>query len=373
MKNYTLFALLAVSALALFLGCRDNQRSGNVVLTTPRVETAAEATAEATAKPTAGAATEAVAGAGERGQLRTGLGVITTLSSSRPASGESNGQAQIDSTLVAITVNEQGVITRASFDAAQTRIAFNAQGQIVTDLFAQVRTKNELGDAYNMRRVSGIGKEYNEQLAALEAWAIGRTPTEFMAMALNDGRAVTADLTASVTVNISSYLTAMNRAVSNLRTGDATRGHRTGLGVVTDISASRSATADQAGRARVTSYYAVLTLNNDNIIVSAWIDGSQADVDFDATGALVSSISYPVLTRFEMGDTYGMRRASAIGREWNEQMLDFARWMVGKTPAQVIGMRLNDGHPADADLTASVTINMISMLEAVARAAENAR
>ena len=366
MKRLMIFALLTVGAVVIFPGCRDNRRSGNVVLTTPRAET--RATTEA---PTA-APVEAPLTIGERGQIRTGLGVVTSVASSRSASGGNDGQVQVDSTLVAVTVDENGVITQASFDAAQTRIAFDAQGQITTNLAAPVRTKGELRDAYNMRRVSGIGREYYEQAAALEAWAIGITPARFMAMALSGGRPAEADLTASVTVNVSSYLTAMDRAVNNLRSGYAPSRHRTGLGVVTEVGSSRNATANNTGMARITSYYAVLTLNENSVIVSAWIDSTQSDVEFDASGTL-QALPNVSPTRYELGDAYGLRRASSIGREWNEQMREFTRWMVGKTPTQVIDMSLNNGRPAVADLTASVTVNMTPILAAVARAAENAQ
>ena len=364
MKRFMLFVLLAAVLLGVLSGCRDNRRNGNVVRTTPRAETRVA--------PVAEAPTEAAIAIATAGQIRTGLGVVTSVSSSRSATGDSDGLAQVDSTLVAITLDENGLITRASFDAAQTRVGFNAQGQITTDLAAPIRTKAELGNAYNMRRVSSIGREYHEQAAALEAWAIGRTPARFMSMALNGGRPAEADLTASVTVNVSGYLTAMELAVENTRSGYAHGSHRTGLGVVTEVDASRSATANQTGKARVTSYYVVLTLNERGVIVAAWIDSTQTDVEFDATGALLP-LPDSLPTRYEMGYAYGLRRASRIGREWNEQMREFTRWMVGKTPTEVIGMRLNDGHPTDADLTASVTINVLPVLAAVSRAAENAR
>jgi len=153
---------------------------------------------------------------------------------------------------------------------------------------------------------------------------------------------------------------------------DAAGQIRMGLGVVTDASASRSAAEGQAGRARVSSYYAALALNERGVIVAAWLDSAQHDVEFDGAGALLP-LPESLLTRGELGDAYGMRRASPIGREWHEQMRDFAQWMVGRTPAEVAEMALSNGRPAGADLTASVTINVSPMLAAVARAAENAR
>jgi len=356
MRRYMVFVLLTAGALGMFSACRDNRRAGDVVLATP----------------TQRAGTVAEAPLHEGGQIRTGLGVITSLAGSRSATAGSDGLAQVDSTLVAVTIDENGVITRAGFDAAQTRIGFDARGQITSDLSAPIMTKSELGDAYNMRRVSGIGREYHEQMAALESWARGRTPAQFLSMALNNGRPAAADLTASVTVNISGFLAAMEPAVANARLGNAAGEHRTGLGVVTDLGASRSATSEQLGRARVTSHYAVLTLDQNNRIVAAWIDSSQSEVEFDSAGNL-RALPEASPTRYELGDRYGMRQASPIGREWNEQMRDFAQWMIGRTPAEVVGMGLNNGRPSGADLTASVTVNIVSALAAVARAAENAR
>jgi len=355
MKHTILFVLMAIGVLGILSGCRDNRRNQNIAVPSPGIEPRADLTV-----------------AGERGQIRTGLGVVTSVGSSRSATGGNEGLAQVDSTLVAITLDEHGIITRATFDVAQTRIGFNAQGQITTDLSAPVQTKGELADAYNMRRASGIDREYNEQMASMEVWAIGQTPARFMSMALDGGRPAEVDLRASVTVNVTSYLTAMERAMANLKSGNSPGRHRTGLGVATGIGDSRNATATQTGRAMVASYYAVLTLDEHDVIIAAWVDSTQSTVEFDTTGTL-QPLPGSSPTRQEMGSAYGMRRASPIGREWNEQMQDFAQWMVGKTPTQVIGMSLNNGRPAGADLVASVTINMTPILAAVERAAANAR
>jgi len=177
MKHTILFVLMAIGVLGILSGCRDNRRNQNIAVPSPGIEPRADLTV-----------------AGERGQIRTGLGVVTSVGSSRSATGGNEGLAQVDSTLVAITLDEHGIITRATFDVAQTRIGFNAQGQITTDLSAPVQTKGELADAYNMRRASGIDREYNEQMASMEVWAIGQTPARFMSMALDGGRPAEVDL-----------------------------------------------------------------------------------------------------------------------------------------------------------------------------------
>ncbi len=41
-----------------------------------------------------------------------------------------------------------------AIDAAQTKVNFNAYGQLVTDLGTEFKTKNELGADYGMKKVS---------------------------------------------------------------------------------------------------------------------------------------------------------------------------------------------------------------------------
>ena len=104
------------------------------------------------------------------GTLSTGLYAVGSLSSSASA-GEEDGLAQTDVTIVAVTVDENGVIADCVIDAVQAKVNFDGQGQLLTDLSAPVLSKNELGADYGMGPVSasmgGIGKEWNEQAQAL--------------------------------------------------------------------------------------------------------------------------------------------------------------------------------------------------------------
>ncbi|MCL2839225.1 MAG: hypothetical protein FWE05_00500 [Defluviitaleaceae bacterium] len=151
-------------------------------------------------------------------------------------------------------------------------------------------------------------------------------------------------------------------------------GYRIGLGVFTTLDASRSAEEERNGLAQVSSYYTVLTLDENNIIIAAAIDSTMTRVNFDLEGQIHSDLSAFPPTRMELGDAYGMRRASPIAREWNEQMNDFADWMVGRTPLEVLNMQLTEDHrPAEPDLIASVTIVVSDVLASVERAASNAK
>ena len=73
----------------------------------------------------------------------------------------------------------------------------------------------------------------------------------------------------------------------------------------------------------------------------------------------------------QLGDRYGMKAASPIGREWHQQVAALEEYAAGKTPAQLAGMALNDrGAPTAEELTSSCTISVAPLLEALEVAME---
>ena len=58
-----------------------------------------------------------------------------------------------------------------------------------------VISKKTLGDAYNMKPASPVGKEWWEQAAIIEAAAIGKTSAEIAALVKNEGDLVGATMT----------------------------------------------------------------------------------------------------------------------------------------------------------------------------------
>lgn len=76
----------------------------------------------------------------------------------------------------------------------------------------------------------------------------------------------------------------------------------------------------------------------------------------------------------ELGDAYGMKSASSIGKEWNEQADAFSKYVVGKTSEEVSGIAVDaDGHATDADVTASVTVGIAEFQTVVAKAFATAK
>ena len=129
------------------------------------------------------------------------------------------------------------------------------------------------------------------------------------------------------------------------------------LRLVSESSAAESASAgEDDGSGSVTANLAAVTFRGD-VITSCVIDAVQPALTFDGAGQLTGDPSAAVLSKNALGDGYGMKGASSIGREWYEQAAAFAAYCVGKTVDEVAGMAVTeDGHAGDADLAASVTI-----------------
>ena len=291
--------------------------------------------------------------------VKTGLAVIPGLGSSKDASAEEDGVAQSDILLVAVTVGDDGVIDSCVIDSIQAKIKFNTSGALTTDPAATFPSKNELGDDYGMRKASSIGKEWNEQLAALADYAKGKTVEELKTMAVGeDGKAGDVDLAASVTLYIGSFVDGIEAAVKNAAHMGASKGDKLGLASETNMSKSKDASAEGDGLAQAYATIAAVTFNGGTV-TSCYIDAVQANVNFDTAGHITTDLTAAPKTKNELGDDYGMRKASSIGKEWNEQAAGFCAYVTGKTVAEVKGLAVDEGgKAADADLAATVTVGI---------------
>ena len=156
------------------------------------------------------------------GETKTGLGTVISIAKSKDASVDENdaavnGLAQADVVIAAVTIDGEDKIVSVTIDTAQVRVNFDGEGKLVTDLAAELKTKVELGDDYGMKARSDIGKEWYEQIAALEDWMVGKTIEEVKAMEIADGNTAESDLVTSVTITVTDYLAAVEEAVANAK------------------------------------------------------------------------------------------------------------------------------------------------------------
>lgn len=307
-------------------------------------------------------------------EYKMGLSVITSASAS-DASAEAEGQAQVNSVVAAVLVDGEGKIADVAIDAAQNTAQFSAEGKLNIANPAP-QTKDELGTDYGMAKASGIGKEWFEQIDALEQYVVGKTAEDIQGIAINEeGAPADADLSASVTIKIGDYKDLIVKAMENAQasTPFATQG-KVGIGTVNDLSGSTDATTEAEGAVSSYSTFVAVAIDENGSVLGMALDATQAKIAFDASGKVTTSLDdFAAPSKNELGADYGMAKASGIGKEWFEQAAAFAEYAIGKTAEDIAGIAVSEeGVPTDADLSASVTIKIGDFQSAVAKAIANA-
>jgi YD repeat-containing protein len=151
-----------------------------------------------------------------------------------------------------------------------------------------------------------------------------------------------------------------------------------GLGQLVSIASSKNAEGDNGAVAQVDTIIAAVGFDKDGKVASVTIDNAQTRVNYDKEGNMTSDPSAELKTKVELGDDYGMKARSGIGKEWFEQIAELEKWMVGKTVDEIKGMKTKEvdaGHPAvpdDPELTSLVTISIQDYIAVVVEAWEKA-
>jgi len=318
------------------------------------------------------AADSADAAAPTAGNLKTGLSIVASVKESASISAEAEGEAVYDVTIVAVLVDDNGVIQDCIIDGIKTSINFDGNGAITTDLTAAPLTKNELGENYNMVKYGGAIAEWDAQAAALASFAVGKTVAELKNGAIDETGYASegSDLASSATIYLGGYVSAIEAAAANAQHLGAQAGDELKLAVISGIGDSKAADAENAGNAQLNVDVTAITMNGETI-TSCVIDSVQAKVAFDAEGKITSDVTAPVLTKNQLGENYGMVAWGGAIAEWNEQAASFASYVTGKTAAEVAGIAIDEAtHPTDADLASSVTIAIGGFQGLIAKAAQ---
>ena len=304
--------------------------------------------------------TEATEPVVAEGAIRTGLAIVTGLGTVDATAAE-EGNAEFAISLAAILVDENDVILDCSIDSIGHKFTFDTTGAITSDITAEVLTKNELGDNYNMVAWGGAMAEWYAQVDAFEAYCIGKTISEIENGALTeDGYAADADLATSATINLFDCVNALLSAYTNAQVLGAEAGDKLVLSCTTSQ-------ADAAqGNAQLNVDAVALTVNGEGVITSCQIDSLQGKATIDENGAVTD---HQINTKNTLGFDYNMVAWGGATYEWFEQAANFASYITGKTAAEVEGIAIDEAtKPADADLATSVTISIYGFKSLIAKA-----
>ena len=199
MKKIAL-VLLFTLLLGMLAGCMG----------TPVVYSACTCPQESTPAPTEPAATEPAATVPADGTaVKTGLAILANSAKSVA------GTAEYDVTLVAVNVDDKGIITACKIDSVGTKVSFDTAGAITSDLTAPILTTNELGADYGMVAWGKAKAEWNEQAAAFAAYVTGKTAQDVAGIAVTDTTKPEdgTDLANSVTIKIGDFQTLIAKAM----------------------------------------------------------------------------------------------------------------------------------------------------------------
>ena len=164
-----------------------------------------------------------------------------------------------------------------------------------------------------------------------------------------DGKATDADLLSGCTIAVDRYRDAVTRACANARALGAAKGDRAALGIeAVNGTSDITATDDKDVNAQVDA---------DRRVTSAIADMAEPALTVVSDGGVTAPDL--VKTKLELGEDYGMRGASALGKEWYEHSEGFCDALKGKTRTEIAG--LSGG---DADLKALCTIDITDLQKA---------
>ena len=150
-------------------------------------------------------------------------------------------------------------------------------------------------------------------------------------------------------------------------------GVKTGLAVTTSIAKSKDA-GEKEGSAQADSVVVAVLVDAEGKIIDCVIDTAQSKAAFGADGKIITPLDTEFKTKNELGEEYGMKAASGIGKEWYEQAAALAEYVIGKTVEEVQGIAVDEkGYATDADLKASVTVNIAGYLNTIVKAVGNAQ
>lgn len=270
-------------------------------------------------------------------------------------------QAQVNTTIATVVLDADGKIVTVNIDTAQNAVVYENDAVVIP---AETPTKKEKKDAYNMKGASGIGKEWYEQIEALETYLVGKTLDEVKGLELDaDGVVTDADLKASVTVDVDGYLEAVTKAMEN---AVEVKGEVAKVGA-TSFTVIQDQPADGGGRVTFNTNYGHVVLDADGKVLQSFVDVAQNRVNYKDGAFEQNAVTE---SKKVLKEGYNMKGVSGIGKEWFEQAQALENYFVGKTIDEINGIATNDDSvPTVEDLTSSVTIKIKDYREIMTRAA----
>lgn len=152
---------------------------------------------------------------------RVGLG-MTVESTVSPAEDDDDGDGRAEAavTTCALLLDQEGKILSVTFDCVEAAASYNTSGNVTwPDTY---KSKKELGYDYGLKKYSSIGKEWFEQVNALEDYCTGKTVSDVSSMQMKEENGkqeipAAAELTSSCTISCDQFIDALKKAEMNVK------------------------------------------------------------------------------------------------------------------------------------------------------------
>lgn len=332
-KQYTRLLCTAAAAALLLAGCGKGSSGSS---------------GSSMSSPMGGSSSGSVAQSTQQQALRTGLGIVIETQQ-KDRSGE------IGTVAAAVVLDRDGKILQLALDEQEANVTTSGAGEVTMP--DEYLSKREMGESYDkpLAAASSIHKGWSQQADAFAAYLIGMTGEQVEKLAVDkDGYATDPDLLAGCTIAVDGYRDAVAKACAQAKALGAAEGDILSLGMtVMPAEENTGAIDDKDGSAGIDATVVALTRDADGRVTSAVCDMSEPALTVAADGGIHEPDT--VRSKLEQGDEYGMRKASALGKEWYEHSEGFADYIKGKNAAQITGISA-DG--SDADLAALCTIDV---------------
>lgn len=283
---------------------------------------------------------------------------LATVSKMNVAGGD---LSSVKATVAAVTLDKEGVIRQCRIEETAFDVTLK-NGALQSMMDTMMMGKWERGDDYTLtdeeRGDSSNRRSWREQVDAFCRYVVGKTPDEVSSIAATDGRS--SEIPGCDLV-ITDFIQAVHKAGKSVKNAGMMASDTLHLAVSADRSKD---SADEAPQFDIEM--AAVTVGKDGKITACVSDTLQAKLTVKE--GVFSMASGDLTTKRMMGDSYGMKDASSLKKEWYQQADAFDAYVVGKTPDTLQGVSVDkDGR---VDGISGCTIVVSGMLKNVIKAAK---
>lgn len=284
---------------------------------------------------------------------KLGLGSVQSVTVVDPS------HAAVKATVAAVVLDKDGKIAECELDELTFTVGLEGGlPQMVADLMSKL----ERGDDYmptpeEMQDASSLTASWADQVEKFCDFVEGKTPGQVTGLAATDGKSEQID---GCDLIITDFIEAVGQAAKAAKDGSTAAEDDLHLA----LTAVAAETTDQT-RPKYELEMAAVTLNDAGTITGCMTDSLQAELTVEE--GVFAALSGTMATKRQMGDSYGMKAASGIKREWYEQADAFDTYAVGKTAGQLSGTALDSSGKTDA--IAGCTVKVSAMLKNAVKAA----